>query len=297
MLNRPLARLLGVRVGDAVIVRLPKPGAIPAESTLGQRRETVLGQRLTVSAIIPAEGLGRFAVRPNQQAPRNAYVALATLQSRLAQPERVNALLVAGRSIEAIPTPQDEEAIQSLLRPTLADYGLSLERTARGYLNLTSDRLILPPAAERAISDHFCGEGGRVQPVLVYLANQIAIVAKGDSPIFAANAAVSADQILPAAKIGTVPGERLPVGPRTIPYSTVAALDFTAAAPLGPFLDEHGRPVPPLADDQVALNSWAAERLGAKVGDLVRIAYFEPNRGKENSARRRSHCGWPPSSR
>ncbi len=245
VLNRPLARQLGVGVGDAVIVHLPKPAAIPAESTLGQRRDTILGQRLTVCDIIPAEGLGRFALRPNQQEPRNAYVSLAALQSRLGKDERVNALAVAGRSVDAIPAPQDHESLQSLLRPTLADYGLSLERTARGYLNLTSDRLILPSALERAISDHFRGEAAGVQPVLVYLANQIAI------------------------------------GPHTIPYSTVAALDFTAAEPLGPFLDEHGKPLGPLADDQVALNSWAAGQLGARVGDPVRITYFEPNRGEE----------------
>ena len=166
-------------------------------------------------------------------------------KSRLGKDERVNALAVAGRSVDAIPAPQDHESLQSLLRPTLADYGLSLERTARGYLNLTSDRLILPSALERAISDHFRGEAAGVQPVLVYLANQIAI------------------------------------GPHTIPYSTVAALDFTAAEPLGPFLDEHGKPLGPLADDQVALNSWAAGQLGARVGDPVRITYFEPNRGEE----------------
>jgi ABC-type lipoprotein release transport system permease subunit len=244
VLNRPLARQLGVGLGDAVIVHLPKPGAIPAASALGQRRDTILGQRLTVCGIIPAEGLGRFALRPNQQEPRNAYVALAGLQSRLHEPGRVNALAVAGSSVEEVPPPQDHELLQALLRPTLADDGLSLERTARGYLNLTSDRLILAPAVERAIGDYFRGEGNRIQPVLVYLANQIA------------------------------------VGPRSIPYSTVAALDFAAAEPLGPFLDAEGKPLGPLADDQVALNSWAAERLGAKVGDLVRITYFQPDRGE-----------------
>ena len=260
VLNRPLARQLGVGVGDAVIVHLPKPAAIPAESTLGQRRDTILGQRLTVCDIIPAEGLGRFALRPNQQEPRNAYVSLAALQSRLGKDERVNALAVAGRSVDAIPAPQDHESLQSLLRPTLADYGLSLERTARGYLNLTSDRLILPSALERAISDHFRGEAAGVQPVLVYLANQIAI------------------------------------GPHTIPYSTVAALDFTAAEPLGPFLDEHGKPLAPLADDQVALNSWAAGQLGAQWATRSASPTSSPTAARRASAKRRSRYGWPPSS-
>ena len=34
--------------------------------------------------------------------------------------------------------------------------------------------------------------------------------------------------------------------------------------------------MPPLADDQIALNSWAADDLGAKPGDTIRVTYFEP---------------------
>ncbi len=37
VLNRPLAERLGVRVGDAVLLRLPHLGAIPADSGLGQK--------------------------------------------------------------------------------------------------------------------------------------------------------------------------------------------------------------------------------------------------------------------
>ena len=34
--------------------------------------------------------------------------------------------------------------------------------------------------------------------------------------------------------------------------------------------------MPPLADGEIALNTWAADDLGAKVGDEVEIVYFEP---------------------
>ena len=68
----------------------------------------------------------------------------------------------------------------------------------------------------------------------------------------------------------------LRVGQREIPYSTVAAIDFATAPPLGPFDDRQGKPVPPLADGEIALNDWAAEDLEAKVGDEVEIVFFEP---------------------
>ena len=234
-----------MRVGDAVIVHLPKPGTIPADSTLGRKRETILGQRLTVSGIIPAAGLGGFTLRPNQQQPRNAYVSLSTLQTRLRQPDRVNALLVAGNSAEGLPTPEDHETLQRLLRPTLADYGLSLQRTARGDLNLTSDRMIL----------------GRRR--------------SGRSSTASAARRISFSRCW-----FTWPTRSPWAG--AIPYSTVAALDFTTAPPLGPFLDRRRKPLPPLGDHQIVLNSWAAEHLGAQPGDAVRITYFDPKRGADD---------------
>ena len=63
---------------------------------------------------------------------------------------------------------------------------------------------------------------------------------------------------------------------RTIPYSTITAIDFADHAPLGPFLSTDGKPLPPLKDDEIALNSWAADDLKAKPGDRISVTYFEP---------------------
>ncbi len=66
------------------------------------------------------------------------------------------------------------------------------------------------------------------------------------------------------------------VGASEIPYSTVAAIDFAAEPPLGPFASPAGAALPPLADGEIALNTWAADDLGAKIGDQVELVYFEP---------------------
>ena len=236
-LNRPLARQLGVAVGDAVMVRVARPGTIPADSPLGRKDETVDSLRLRVSAIIEAEGLGRFGLRPSQQLPRNAYLPLATLQRRLDRPERANAILVAGREAGA-PDTASHERLQSLLRPRLEDYGIRLEKTPRGYLNITTDRMLLGPATEEALDRALTGR--EVQPALTYLANTIAC------------------------------------RDRTIPYSTITAIDFTDRPLLGPFLDTEGKPISPLDENQIVLNAWAAEDLGCKPGDTIRVSYFEP---------------------
>jgi putative ABC transport system permease protein len=228
VLNQPLADELGVKAGDAVVVRLPRAGSIPADTPLGRKSETIRSQRLTVSEIIPAEGLGRFGLRPGQQAPRNAYLPLEWLQDRLDQPGRVNATLAADAP----------DSVQGLLRPRLDDYGIHLQAARREYANLTSDRMLLEPAIERAAIRDLAA--WHPQPAFTYLANTIAC------------------------------------GKREIPYSTITAVDFADHPPLGPMLAPDGKPVPPLSDGQIAINTWAAEDLGAKLGDTIRVTYFEP---------------------
>ncbi len=238
VLNAPLAEQLGVGPGDPVLLRMPRPGTIPEENPLGRRTETVETQRVVVREVVPAEGMGRFSLRPDQRLPRNAYVDLDWLQERLGQPQRANAVFVASAAKDA-PSEADDEAFRRALSPTPADYGLHIQRTPRGYLNLTTDRMIFDPAAQHAI---LAGLGAqRVQPALTYLANSIAR------------------------------------GEREIPYSTITAVDFAAEPPLGPMVDGDGRAIAPLGEGEIALNAWAADDLGVRLGETIRVRYFEPH--------------------
>ncbi|MBN2023567.1 MAG: FtsX-like permease family protein [Pirellulales bacterium] len=247
VLNRPLADALGAAVGDVVVLHLARPEEIPADSPLGRKNDTLRSARLTVEAIVPGEGLGGFALRSAQQTPRNAFLDREALAELLGQPGRANAILVAERTEGDSPlfadakigtVPGAVERLETMLHPRPTDYGLRIEKTPLGYVNVTSDRLLLEPRSETAIEEALGSR--RVRPALAYLANTIAR------------------------------------GQREIPYSTVAGVDFDAAAPLGPLRDAAGKPIGPLAKDEVVLNQWAAEQLQAKVGDEIRIAYFEP---------------------
>ncbi len=164
VLNQPAAERLGLRVGDDLLVRLPSLAAIPADSALGKKRETVRTQRVTVSEIIAAKGLGAFSLQPTQRPPLNAYVLLDWLAARLDQPGRVNAIFVAGK-------PHGQSV------PDYSDYELRVERTPLGYWNITSDRMMIDPATERELL-----KGLRaipnvrldIQPTMTYLANTMA---------------------------------------------------------------------------------------------------------------------------
>lgn len=238
VLNVPLADELRAAVGDEVILRIGETQDVPADSPWGRKTETVRNLRLTVSEIIPAEGLGRFGLRPSQQLPLNAYVAPATLQRSLEQPNRVNALFVVGDESQQAPRLEVEEALQAQLAPTLDDYGLVLRQTDRGYYQLTSNRMLLSDAVQQEALEAYKEMGAA--PVFTYLANTIAD------------------------------------GDREIPYSTITAMNFPSKPPLGPLLSPAGAAVTTPADNEIVLNTLAAERLGASLGDTIRIDYFEP---------------------
>lgn len=237
VLNAPLASEIGAKVGDEVLLRIGSASQIPPDSALGRKTETIRNRRLAVSAIIPASGLGRLSLHPSQQLPRDAFVATETLQEALEQPGKVNAIFVAGRGPSAL-APEAHDRLTASLHPTRADYGIQIDTHKLGYVQLTSSRMLLEQAAVRAAEKAFAGD--HPQPIFTYLANTIAS------------------------------------GGREIPYSTISAIDFVEPPPLGPFKTVEGQSIGRLKDDEIVLNTWAAEDLKVEPGAEVEVTYFLP---------------------
>ena len=240
-LTEPIARELDVAVGDRVLLRIPVAGAIPADSPLGEKTDTSLARSFTVAAVLPPEGLSRFALAPSQHLPRNVFVPLGALQELLDKPGTANAILVASDRPNEAAGEEAQRALRQALRPRLEDYGLRVEQvtTPTEHVQISADQLVLPDAAVRAAERAFADR--ELQPVVTYLANTIR-VGSGDAA-------------------------------QKIPYSTISGVDSTAA--LGPLLDTDGQPIR-LADDEIVLNRWAADDLQAEVGDTVTITFYEP---------------------
>ena len=55
-ITEPLARELGVKAGDTILLRIPAAEAIPADSPLGEKNDTSRGRRLRVAEVLPADG-------------------------------------------------------------------------------------------------------------------------------------------------------------------------------------------------------------------------------------------------
>jgi putative ABC transport system permease protein len=271
VINTPLAEELNAKMGDTLVVRFGKADQVPADSPLGRRGGQIATlAELKLIEIIPAEGLGRFGLNPSQVSPRNAYVSLTDVQQALDVPGRVNTIFVHHFRYDGR---NDGPVLDKLLTPTLADYGLSLKHVRRtfgegeaetifDYYSLSSERLLIDPAAERVAEKALAGLNA--QPLLTYLANDI--------------------QRIQASGFGVQEGTGDRVrGTGGIPYSTITAMD---PGPGGPLVDAEGRPLAKLADDEIVLTSWAAEDQKAKVGDRIRVTYFEPEttHGEEREA-------------
>ena len=263
VLNDVAFNMISGNYSDEVTVFLDLPGSIPRDTLFGEREETTAQIELKISGVFnpwvgddrskvtePTDaiffaGSGRvFSLRPDQTSGPIAYVPLKLLQERLGiqkleasrrnpnpKPARVNALYSSGVITDVS---------QAL---SLADLQLRLvPNEARTILALESDQLILETTIARAAERVATENKLKTQPVLLYLANELAN--KNNLDKFAM-------------------------------YSTVAGIDLTAGEPFGPYITTDGQPVPKLTGNEVAINQWLAEDLGVSVGDVIRMKYHQ----------------------
>jgi ABC-type antimicrobial peptide transport system permease subunit len=258
VINQTLASELGISSDDSgddaeVVLRIPKPTQLPAESSLGVTTELVESfVGLKVAQVIPDKGLGRFGMHPSQVDGPNLYLPIGLLQDALARKalkhkqdlEQANVIFIGGQS-EAVPDEAVSEALKKSLRPSLQDYGLSLKLVSRTfdeksvfkYWSLSSERLVLEHEASSVVTSAFPS----AKPMFTYLANDI----------------------------------RRSDNESGIPFSMIASIDFDSE--FQPTSAITGEPINPIANGEIVLNEWAAADLGdLKPGDAVVVSYFEP---------------------
>jgi ABC-type antimicrobial peptide transport system permease subunit len=284
VLNEPLAAQLNVKLGDTVLFRVQKPSALSRDAPLSPQDDATVALRLRVHAVIGDDQFGRFSLAANQVAPFNAFVALNVLQTRAAATHRANLLLLSpdpgplrgpatmvvnaagGRTVTTLITPASqkpllEEATAELRgRWRLADAELELRPVpAADALELRTDRVFLDAPLADAVFDQRGGSNS-VPRLLARLAPGTRV-----------------------AGVLTYFVNELRVGNRATPYSMVTAI---------------GSPVTPadLRDDEIIINQWLADDLGAKPGDRLTLKYFVVGAMRqlaERAASFRVRAVWP----
>jgi len=242
LLSPDLARELGAGAGQSILLRIEKPSAIPAGSLHGRKDDLGRTIRLTARETLTSPNLGEFSLRPGQGAVRAIFVSLARLQKDLDQAGKVNTILLSETSQDNGNKNEKPALIAQILRDKFAleDLGLKLRLLdqSRG-IALESDTAIITDELYASTRDAASRAGLGVLPILSYLANSIRI------------------------------------GDRDIPYSLVTAINSESFDVMRHSdVRGQGQADSDHALAPILLNSWAANDLNARPGDVVTLEYY-----------------------
>src|SRR5882724_10709855 len=90
LLSPALAEELSIKQGDAIVVRVQKPLAIPIESLLGRKDDSGRAIRLTVRDTLQPNLMGEFSLQLSKGPVRAIFVPLDELQNDLQVKNKVN---------------------------------------------------------------------------------------------------------------------------------------------------------------------------------------------------------------
>ena len=145
IINQRLADQINVQAGDDVVLRVEKASFLPSDAPMSVGGNSI-ALRMTVKAVAPDSGVGRFSLQASQIAPFNVFLPIEKLQERLELPGRANMLLMGG----GIGLDAADLALQKNWE--LADADLELrELSQQNVIELRTNRIFLdPPSANAA---------------------------------------------------------------------------------------------------------------------------------------------------
>lgn len=246
--NESLARKLGVKVGDTVVVRMERPSAISKDAPLSGSTNDETTLRRTVTAVVPAEDFGHFQLTASQTGNDTLFLPLGELQAELEKTGRVNAML-SKSSMNLGEVPPMPPYAKNIVAPfsletvtTLEDFALKLTKVegAATEWELSTDRVFMDEVIANKVLEARAGSYG----VLTYLVNGLSSAKTTE---------------------------------RT-PYSMVTALPAERFSSLGVNLTQNHAGS---SEQPAAVSQWLAEDLNLAVGDTFELRYFSVGLGRE----------------
>jgi len=254
--NAALARDLGLKIGNDILLTVGKSGAVPADSLFAVRSRAKLlrTQWLQVAAVLPDRGPGGFTLSATTVSPRNLFIARERLQKALDAQGKANLMAF---ELGKPPAIRNQTAADHFTAVTNAiaiytwrqtwrpeDMGLHITPDAqRQLLRVQSDGVVLAEAVLKAVQltadDLHC----RTARFSIYLATTITTGR---------------------------PGIKYEVPPPSIAYALAAA-----GEPSEPFTFRSGDGKAP-SRNGVWLNSWAADDLKTHLGQRLTLSYLVP---------------------
>lgn len=248
-ISQNLAEKLQLNEGDNLLVRIQKASLIPMNAPFVSAEETSVSMQATVKRIVQKEELGRFSLKNSQTAPYNIFLSIQRLNQLMEFEGKANQILISTQ----IETEKVAESVKSSLTPT--DAGLQLQKIeATNEIEISTERVFL----EDKISETLKELPG-AKPILTYFVNEIEKSEVGSRKSEVKTGEHKSRKSEPAtltSKTETLNSE--PETLNSIPYSFVSSISNNQ-----------------LAENEIALNRWAADDLQAKIGDSISLKYFE----------------------
>ena len=165
-LSEALAAELAAETGSTLLLRVEQPSDIPAASLFGRKEDRGRTLRVARGPVLSRDALGEFSLESGQQAVRAVFVPLRLLQRTLAQPGRVNTILLGPGTSDPWPATRAALTLEHLglrVRPLEAAGVLSLE-SASGFVSDEVSRVAAEAAASASLQS---------EPALTYLVNDM----------------------------------------------------------------------------------------------------------------------------
>ena len=253
-ISKNLAERLQVKEGENLLVRIQKASLIPMNAPFVSAEETSVSLQATVKKVVTAEEQGRFNLKNSQTAPFNIFLSIERLNQLMEFTGKANQLLISTE----LKNDEIVAVVKNCLTP--ADAGLQIENIEKsGETQISTERVFLDEKIAEALQ-----KMPGANPIMTYFVNEIEKKGEGrgrgigEDKERSNEAAVgsrqsSTNNLNQSPPISTNLNQSL-----SIPYSFVSTISNSD-----------------LAENEIVLNSWAADDLQVKPGDSLRLKYFE----------------------
>ena len=167
VINEQLANILGVKVGEELLLRVNKLSTFPANTPFVSADESTISFLVKVKAIATSVQTGNFNLQSIQSAPKNIFISLDWFNQQLQLDAKANVMLVHATGL-------DKETLMKSLSKQWKTEDLNLyirENTSLNYTELISDRVFIEPVIAEKILESVPGSFS----VFTYFVNQFRI--------------------------------------------------------------------------------------------------------------------------
>ncbi|WP_321285916.1 ABC transporter permease [uncultured Sunxiuqinia sp.] len=164
VINAQLAEVLGVNLGEEILLRVNKQSTFPANTPFVSADESMVSFRVKVKAIAGQNETGNFNLQNIQSVPKNVFLSLDFLNRQMDLNERANVILVNAGEM------QEKDLYERIsVHWKLEDLNLAIrENVALDYTELISDRVFVEPS----ILDKIVHREEKAYPVFSYFVNK-----------------------------------------------------------------------------------------------------------------------------